>query len=404
VQLSIGFLTPEYVTAQQKDGGLANYLQKIAHELTKRNHRVTIFTLSDRESEWKDGDIQIVEVKSANCPKLPGPIYWRIKSLLPVITQIRSARRIEEAVWRHHKKSQFDILQTSSYRTPGYTLRRNGRIPLVCRISSYTPLWRSAYGRQRSFEEYLTDWLEIKQVLDAENAFSPSDFVADIYEKIEGLRPVIIRTPIESPIESLNESFQRQHFSGLVYYLFIGSLSKIKGIDVLADAIPRVWSDYPDIHFVLVGRDDGMPNWSRAMDYVISKCAGRENQLHYLGLVAKSELYPIIRNAVGVVIPSRVDNYPNVCLEAFSMDTPVIATRCSSLEEMIRHRITGLLVQNGDVEALASAMIQLLNMSDQQKKEIKDNIRKLVEEIVAEQRVEQLIHFYLETIKGYRKK
>jgi predicted membrane GTPase involved in stress response len=34
-------------------------------------------------------------------------------------------------------------------------------------------------------------------------------------------------------------------------------------------------------------------------------------------------------------MPSRVDNYPNACLEALSLGVPVIGTYDSSLDEMI---------------------------------------------------------------------
>jgi hypothetical protein len=42
----INFVTS--VTEERKDGGFANYLQKIASEFVRRNHRVTVLLLSDR--------------------------------------------------------------------------------------------------------------------------------------------------------------------------------------------------------------------------------------------------------------------------------------------------------------------------------------------------------------------
>ena len=94
-----------------------------------------------------------------------------LNAVLPAFDQIRSSRRIAHFVWKEHRIDPFDILQTSSYEVPGYALRKNGRIPLVCRISSYTPVYRAAYGRQRTAAEYINDWLEIRQVIDADGGF-----------------------------------------------------------------------------------------------------------------------------------------------------------------------------------------------------------------------------------------
>jgi len=41
--MHIGFLSPEYVLKGQYDGGLANYIHRVAHALSLQDHRVTVF-------------------------------------------------------------------------------------------------------------------------------------------------------------------------------------------------------------------------------------------------------------------------------------------------------------------------------------------------------------------------
>ena len=402
-QLRIAFLTPEYVIGDRRDGGLANYLHKISRELVQRNHDVTVFVLSDRNNDSKDGEIEIVEVKQPHRLHLPRWLHYKLERFLPLAEAFRAARRIEKAVWDHHRKAPFDVIHTTSYSAPGFTLRRNKQIPVVCRISSYTPLWRSAYGRQRKFGDYLTDWLEIRQVLDADVCFSPSEFIANLYERLEGFKPYVLRSPIDSRNVDLDDSLFQQHFSAFPYFLFVGTLSRIKGVDLLAEALQEFYKVHPEIHFLFVGRDDGMPGYSRAMDYVSLKSENFQDNIHYMQAVPKSQLYPIIGHSLAVVIPSRVDNYPNVCLEAHTMGVPVIGTHDSSLEEMIQDDETGLLINQSDSSGLMRALVRIAELPNEERERFKENIKNSIRSMQKEDRMEQLIELYRETIRNFRR-
>ncbi len=56
---------------------------------------------------------------------------------------------------------------------------------------------------------------------------------------------------------------------------------------------------------------------------------------------------------------SRSESFSRVCLEGSALGKPVIATRCGGPEEIIIHEQTGLLVDVGNVEAMAAAMLEL---------------------------------------------
>jgi glycogen synthase len=400
-QLRIGFLTPEYVMADRRDGGLANYLHTISWELVQRNHQVTVFVLSDRDEYSKDGEIQIVEVKRANKLTFPRWLNDKLERFLPLIEATRAARRIENAVWRHHQRAPFDLLHTSSYSAPGFTLRRNGKIPVVCRISCYTPMLRAAYGRQRKFGDYLADWLEIRQVLDSDASFSPSQFISNIYERLEGFKPAVLRSPTDGRTVPIDDSVFREKLTGFPYFLFVGTLSKIKGVDLLADAIPQFLKIHPEIHFVFIGRDDGIPGYKNAMDYVALKSSEFQQNIHYIGRQPKSRLYPIISHSLAVLIPSRIDNYPNVCLEAHAMNVPVVGTDNSSLEEMIEDNQTGFLIRNSDSSALLAGLQKVAELSDDERNRLKENIKNHIRSIEMEDRIEQLVALYRNTIQKY---
>lgn len=394
--MHIGFLTPEYVMPGRFDGGLANYIRKVGLALTSRGHQVSVLVLSNQNARWQDDRIAVYEVKRVVVPQ-----WLRVKRFRAVVAQVLSSRRLESVVWRIQRADPFDILQASSFEAPGYTLLRNGRLPLVCRVSSYTPLWRSAYGRRRSLSEYISDWLEIRQVLDADASFAPSGFLADTFARLEGHRPQVIRTPLDLQDISMDLSHFESHLAGTPYLLFFGTLSRIKGVDLLAQVIPTVLERHQGLAFVFVGRDDSLPGGQKVFDYVRSCCKSFERRLHYYAALPKSQLYPIVANALGVLMPSRVDNYPNACLEAQFLGVPVVGTYHSSLDEMIVPGETGFLAANDDPGSLASAIERLLSLSPAGRQRMRHNIKREIERVRSEDRVGQLICLYEETIATF---
>jgi glycosyltransferase involved in cell wall biosynthesis len=64
------------------------------------------------------------------------------------------------------------------------------------------------------------------------------------------------------------------------------------------------------------------------------------------------------------------DGIPNVCVESMAMGVPVVATRISAIPELVENGKTGLLVDPGNPEAMADAMIQALTDGDLRQKMI----------------------------------
>ncbi|MDO8445563.1 MAG: glycosyltransferase family 4 protein [Deltaproteobacteria bacterium] len=399
--MRVVFLTPEYVTKTSADGGLANYIKKTAKALSLRGCDVWVFVVADRDTIWQDEMVTVCEVKRK--------VFWlQMLSIFPftgliqVLNQLISSRRVAKKYWEIHKKKPFDIVQASSYMAPGYALLKNGKVPIVCRISSYSPVVRAAYGRKRSFGEYLSDWLEIRQVADAAASFAPSRFVSNIFFKVTGCEPAVIRTSMDIQEPILDYSFFNAHKPGFPYLLFFGTLSRIKGVDLLADVLPTIFERYGDLAVVFIGRDDGMSGGKKVFSHILESCEKYRERLFYHPALQKAHLYPFVANAEAILIPSRVDNYPNVCLEAQMFGKPVIGTYESSLDEMIVDGETGFLAKNADVESIKGAIEKFLNLTSEQRESMRLRIISHIEDIKREDRVGQLIDFYKEAINKFK--
>ena len=81
----------------------------------------------------------------------------------------------------------------------------------------------------------------------------------------------------------------------------------------------------------------------------------------FSGWLPKSELPGVYRLADVFVLPSADEGMPNVVLEAMASGLPVIATKISGNEELVKDGENGYLVPSGDARALADKLEFLIN-------------------------------------------
>lgn len=400
--MHISFITSEYPNENKPEGGLGNYISKVSQELIYRGHKVSVFILAPKNNRQIDQGVQLHFIKRLK-------FHWRfhqIKFLHPWLElwQDRSnAFRLRKAVLKQNRLEKFDILQTPNYKAPGLALSHNGLFPLVCRCSSYQPLLRSANNLCRTYADKIADHYEAKQLHEAEASFSPSEFIADVYDRFERIKPLVIRTPIDiDAVEHDNAQFDK-HLKRKKYLLYFGAMNGVKGVDILIEALPNVLEPHNDINFVFVGRNDHLPSGRRGLETIRERLKSyfENGRVLYFPSMPKSQLYPIISGSLGVVMPSRVDNYPNACLEALSLGVPVVGTYNSSLDEMIEEGKTGFLAKNGDAASLAQAIEGLLSLTPSQREAMTENIKLEIERISNEDRGSQLISFYEKTIEEF---
>jgi len=108
------------------------------------------------------------------------------------------------------------------------------------------------------------------------------------------------------------------------YFLFVGRLEKIKGLD---DVIP-VFADHPEADLLIAG-DGEYAARLRTLG------AGRPN-VKFLGRVGLDELRRYYEHAIALIVPSVCfETFGIILIEAFRQRTPVIARRLGPFPEIV---------------------------------------------------------------------
>ncbi len=136
---------------------------------------------------------------------------------------------------------------------------------------------------------------------------------------------------------------------------FAGRLIRKKGVDVLLAAIGLLGARFPRLHLSIAGEGDERP----ALEAEVARL-GLAGRITFAGRLAHDAVYPFLAAADVVVMPSRIEPFGLVALEAALMKRPVIASAVDGLPEVVLHGETGLLVPPDDPPALAAAIAHLI--------------------------------------------
>jgi len=135
-------------------------------------------------------------------------------------------------------------------------------------------------------------------------------------------------------------------------FVTVGSLIEVKNHMMLIDALAKVYESDKEVMLDIVGEG---PLHSFLQKRIQEKGLG--NVVRLLGFKNRDEIKDIYNQADCFVLPSRLETFGVVSIEAMAAGLPVIATRCGGPEEYV-NEITGMLVENS-VEQLAAGMISM---------------------------------------------
>lgn len=137
-------------------------------------------------------------------------------------------------------------------------------------------------------------------------------------------------------------------------FCFVGRINRDKGIKELASAFARLPDNAKLV--ILGGVDETAP-----VDEETMALLTKDSRVHLLGFQA--DIRPVLSESHVLVLPSYREGFPNVVLQAGSMELPVIATDINGCNEVVDPGYNGWLVPAKDADALYQAMQQAMKTS-----------------------------------------
>jgi glycosyltransferase involved in cell wall biosynthesis len=136
--------------------------------------------------------------------------------------------------------------------------------------------------------------------------------------------------------------------------LFFGRIWPYKGLDHLIRAMPLVIEKAPGAHLVIAGQGESFER------YRLMMADPSRFEVHNRFVSNEERTALFLRSSV-VVLPYIEASQSGVAHVAYALGKPVVATTVGGLPEVVVDGVTGLLVPPRDEEALAEAILRLLD-------------------------------------------
>ena len=351
-------------------GGDGIVVQRLARALARRGHHVTVVHDVDAFTSLSHGPVPEPEPDPAGVEVVG--LRSGAGTLSPALTQqlgrpVLNAGRIRRLL----AEGRFDVVNFHNVSLiggpgllrmgdavklytahehwlvcPSHVLWRHDREPctgrqcLRCVLAYRRPpqLWRytGAIERAARHVDAFIALSEFSRAKHREFGFEPD------MEVVPGFLPEAAEPPPAPPAGASGASGAAAPPHDRPYFLFVGRLERIKGLD---DVIP-LFRRYPGADLVVAG--DGEHAGA------LRGLASGMTNVRFLGRVPGDELAEWYRHAVALIVPSAgFETFGLILLEAFRAGAPVIARRIGPFPEIVAQAGSGELFSTDD-ELLAA--------------------------------------------------
>lgn len=372
----------EYPPAPYAPGGIGTYVSNIAALMAERGETVHIIGQrwegAPKELETTaDGRLIVHRIAADGLPpeddgaadgRLTAELEGLRRSNFPMQWFAWHAAVVAE---RLIEEDAIDVVEGQEWEAPLYFLLLRRALglgparkpPVIVHLHCPTEFARRFNGAPDTPREYvLMKRMENYCIRAADGLLCPSRYLARQVAAHFGFPPERIKViPLPVGLTPFMERGAEVWQNGGI--CFVGRIEPRKGIIEWVDAAAKVAAEDPNVHFDFVGADI----WAMQEQLIDQLPNSIRPRFRFHGSRPREELPGILAAARVAVVPSRWENFPNVCIEAMSTGLPVIATRFGGMAELIEDDETGWLCPDtgvaGMVESLATTLRRALAVS-----------------------------------------
>ncbi|MBV9787271.1 MAG: glycosyltransferase family 4 protein [Chloroflexi bacterium] len=402
-------------------GGSELYFQEFSEQLAADGHQVTVLTTNawDLDHFWAAGRKTVdeaearhngVRIKRFPVERSPGPpiVYPILRRLMVELGRLPGTtpllRRMALLTPRVPQLQRylattgehFDLVHTTNITLdftilPALRFAQQRGIPHLC-----TPFVHLGEPGKRQIVRYYTQPHQIEILRRSQRVMVQTTLEGDELRQLgvpdEQLRLIGCWVRPETLEGGSAERFRREHNLHGPIVLSIGAAAYDKGTMHTIEAMQRLWQSGSDATLVLIAGTTlaqfeqfyaTLPESTRQRILLI-RAAPHQTKLDAL---AAADVY---------VMPSRTDSFGIVYLEAWIYDVPVIGARAGGVPAVIDHGHDGLLVEFGDVAALADEIQRLLSDRDLARRLGQAGHAKVLRQLLFEQQYAKIRAVYQE--------
>jgi glycosyltransferase involved in cell wall biosynthesis len=367
-------------------GGATTYLAEMSRRFARDGHAVTVLTtdIASIDLTWspagrrvmRAGDapetidgVTVARYRVRHLPAAPYSFYL-LRRLMPSIGRVAPALmpalgalvpRLESTAATRRALSQgYDVVQLvnitmESVLAPAAALARSQRARVIC-----TPFVH--IGDARVMRNYVMphqrDLMRRSDVVFAQTTLE-QDALGTLGVDSARIRQLGMGVNLDDSANADGARAVAKHalHPGKPLVLFIGSITHDKGAVTLLQAMIQLWRAGVDATVMFVGDAPGPGGFAQALATTPPEFRDR---IRTPGLLHGSDKHDALAAASVFAMPSRVDSFGIVYLEAWAHRKPVIGALAGGVPGVIDHGVDGALVPFGDATALAGCIRGLL--------------------------------------------
>ncbi len=313
-------------------GGIIRHILDVANGQIERGHHVGI--VADSLTGGARADAVLAEIEP------------RLKLGVRRVAIRREPRFADFAVWAHIagliRQLKPDVVHGHGAKAGAY-VRLRRRSNKVIRV--YTPHGGSLHYPLDTLKGRFYSQLERTLMNSTDLFLFESAFARDTYQRTVGKPAGLVRCVFNGVTSEEFEPIARADDATDVVY--VGEFRRIKGADLLIDAVARLRADGKPVTLTLGG--DG-EEFERLKEQVKRLSLG--NAVRFIGHVKAR--YGFSKGSL-LVVPSRGDSMPYVVIEAAAAGVPMIAANVGGIPEIFDTH-TDALFAPSNVAAMADAI------------------------------------------------
>lgn len=141
--------------------------------------------------------------------------------------------------------------------------------------------------------------------------------------------------------------------------IFLGRLSRAKGLLMLVEAWPELLARNPDLYLVIVG--SGRLSFDNCEDEAKERVQARRLQEHVQFCAESDRVHQYLQAVDLFVFPTDYEGFSLALVEALGSALPVVVTSVGAAPDLIRHGENGFLFPPKNAQALVATMQEALD-------------------------------------------